>query len=436
MRSVPIRPAALPRWPLAVGFVGYPLWWVTGIGDMVWPVVAAVMALLMVRCGGIRAPRGFGVWVLFLVWMAFSVIAIDSGGRLIGFTYRAVLYLSATVVFLYLYNARTHLTPRYVAGVLTCFWLVIVAGGYLGVLWPLLSFRTPLAVVLPDALLANELVREMAIRRVTQFDPGAWSALEPRPSAPFLYTNGWGNAYSILTPVVVAYLGHLRGTRRFWWLLLALPVSLVPALLTLNRGMFIGLAVAALYITARAVLAGRLRTVAVVAALGVVLVGVGAALPVQERLGERLETSSTTEDRADLYAETFNRTLESPVFGHGAPRPSSNPWIPSVGTQGQVWMVMFSHGLPAVVLFVGWFVVAFVRSWRRATSLDHAIGAVLLVTLVEIFYYGIVGTGLVIAMAAAAVAMRPSARTDQDQTPPHGSEPAAELGEQEARLAG
>ncbi len=399
----------LPKWPLVAGFAGYPLWWLLGVGDMIWPVLAIAMLHYLFTRTKVVVPKGFGVWLLFLLWMAGSFLAIDSFGRAIGFGYRAVLYASAAAIFLYVYNARATLTPRYIAGSLTSFWLVVTVGGYVGLAFPTLSIRTPLAYVLPAGLQSNELVQEMVIRRVTQYNPDAWNPLFPRPSAPFLYTNGWGYAYAVLLPVVIAYILMVRGERRFWPLVIAVPISLAPAFLSLNRGMFIGLGLAVAYVGIRAALAGR--PAVLIGLIGLCLVGAASTLvlPLEERLSERLETSSTTEDRAGLYVETFAQTLESPIIGYGAPRPSENPWIPSLGTQGQLWMVMFSHGFGAVILFVGWFLIAYRAALKRSDGLSLAAGAGIGYTLVAIIFYGIVGTNLMIAMVLCALVMRPRA---------------------------
>ncbi|TFD66679.1 O-antigen ligase family protein [Cryobacterium gelidum] len=375
------------------------------------------MVFYLLRQRHVDVPRGFGIWLLFLVWMACSVVGIDSGGRLIGFIYRALLYLAVTVAFVYVYNARKNLTVRYIAGVLTVFWLIVVVGGYVGVFFPLLSVHTPFGLVLPSSITSNELVQEMVVRKVTQYNPTGWLKLDPRPSAPFLYTNGWGNAYSMLTPIVVAYLILVRRERRFWWLLLAVPVSIVPALLTLNRGMFLGLGLAAVYIGVRAIARGNVKVILALAGLALLVVAAFSVLPIEQRLTQRVETSSSTQDRASLYEETFTRALESPLFGFGAPRPSASPDIPSVGTQGQLWMVMFSHGFPGAVLFMGWLVWAFFRSIREREPVREACNTVLLVVIVESTYYGIMTTGLLVAMLAAAITMRPQSGATSKLTP-------------------
>lgn len=396
---------ALPAWPFVAVFLGYPLWWLLGIGDMAWIGLSIIMVAYLLR-SRVYVPRGFGVWIVFLIWVACSVINIDTGGRLIGFAYRFMLYLACTIIFVFVYNARKLLTIDRILAVLTGFWVIVWIGGYLGLLFPTLEIRTPLAWILPNSLLNNELVREMAIRRLTQYNPDAFNVIAPRPSAPFLYTNGWGNAYSILLPLVFARLSRLRPSPRYWTILVMIPISLVPAFLSLNRGMLIGLAVITLYVGLRLLVRGEWRPLLVIGGSGLVAGVIFTLLPVAERLTNRLSVSSTTEDRYALYLETLRRTVQSPLFGYGAPRPSEIAGAPSVGTQGQLWMEIFSHGFVGAALFVLWLVILLTQTRRAVSTAGLICHAVVLATLVEIAYYGVVASGLVLALVSAAMALR------------------------------
>ncbi|WP_162150241.1 O-antigen ligase family protein [Arthrobacter sp. H14] len=375
---------------------------------MAWPAFALIMVMALSRTKNVRAPRGFGLWLLFMLWTLCTVAQVHEPGRIAGFFFRYGLYVGATVFFIYVYNARRTLTARRILGILTAFWLIVVAGGYAGIAFPVLEIRTALSFLLPDSLLGNNLIHEMAFRGLTQFnpDPDAFVVSAPRPSAPFLYTNSWGNAYSLLIPVVLAYMSMVRREKKFWFLVLILPVSFVPAFLTLNRGMFLGLGVALIYVAVRAALAGNTRIILSVAAIAIAAGIAVSALPVMERLDQRTENVSSIETRADLYVETFERTLESPVFGYGAPRPSENPGAPSAGTQGHVWIVMFSHGFPGLALFMGWLLWLFLKTIRRRDLVGLVCNTVILISLVEVFYYGVLGAGLVIIMTAGALGLR------------------------------
>lgn len=408
--TVPLsRTTQLPRWPLFATFALYPLWWALGLGSIAWIPLGMCMAVLLVRCGRIRVPAGFGIWSLFLLLMCVSVIGLDSPGRLIGFIYRALQYASVTTVFVYVYNARDRLTFRYILGLVTVFWGFSVAGGFAGIFFPVFSFRTPFGLVVPSSLESNEVVGEMVVRRMTQHNPESWFAMDPRPSAPFLYTNQWGNVYSLCLPMVLAYVRELLlGKERTKALAVAglILLSLVPALLTLNRGMFLGIAVAVAYVMTRFLLSGRIRPVLWTLALGIATGVVTVWLGVGARLDERTTTSSSTEDRASLYRETLDRTLGSPLFGYGAPRPSVSEGLPSAGTQGHIWTVMFSHGLPALALFLlalAWLVIATARVRNTSQLLVHAVQVVI---LTEVMYYGVLPNGLILSFTAAALLLR------------------------------
>jgi polysaccharide biosynthesis protein PslJ len=399
----------LPMWPFALPFLGYPVAWLLGIGDLVFVVAAIACVTVSVRRGvRWRVPRGAGLWLGFLGLVFASVIMIDTPGRLTGWAYRALLYVAVTLVAVYVYNARERVTTQRVFAVLTGFWGVVVAGGWIAVLFPLLQVETPMAWVLPQSLLANDLVGDIAVRSVSQYNPDSLLGLSPRPSAPFLYTNGWGMAYALLLPAVLVYLSRVRGTRRAWAIAIALPLSLVPALLTLNRGMFIGIGVIVLYAGLRFALRRDGRGIAaLVGVAAVALIGFG-VLPIEEMLSYRLSVSSTTSDRWGLYLETFQRTLASPLFGYGGPRPSETPGWASAGTQGQVWLVMFSQGFLALALFVLTFVGTFLRTIARRDLAAIALGATLLAFCVQIMFYGALASGLAIALVAAATLLRPN----------------------------
>ena len=405
----------LPSWPLTALFGFYPLWWALGLVDVIWIPVGFMMVVLLRQRRSTRVPLGSGVWALFLIWSLFSAIEITRPSGLIAFSYRYLIYLSCTAILVYVYNARQQLNERFVAGVMTVLWLWTVLFGFLGILLPGATFHTVLDRVvsvpaigqrLPQIILNNQLFQQMVVRPFAQYNPAGASQIAPRPSAPYLYTNNWGNAYSLLIPFVVVYLLHVRRERRFGWLVLALIVSVVPAFLTLNRGMFLGLALAVTYSALRLALHGNPRGLAVALVAVVVALTAFTLLPVQTRLAQRLETNSSTVTRASLYQEALTATAASPLFGYGGPQPSSNPTAPPVGTQGQFWLVLYSHGVGGIVLFMGWFLVTFVTSLRRRDNAGIAWNTVLLVATVELLYYGVLPSGLPVIMVAAALAMR------------------------------
>lgn len=407
----------LPRWPVTAAFALYPAWWFLGLLDLILVPLAAVMVLYLVRTPTVQVPRGWGLWAFFVLWAGASIIMLESFPALVGFSYRYLILVSASALFVYVYNARSRLHDRYLLGLLTWVWVTVVVGGYAGVFFPDVIWRTPMAYAVDAAkalmpgsavIFNNDLVIQMVVRRLAQFDPTSTFDLSPRPAAPFRYTNNWGNVYSLLLPMVVASaLTASRGRRRLL-LWVVLPLSAVPAMLTLNRGMMFGIALAVVYLGFRGVLAGRPRLLAVTGLVTVVAVALFLALPIQERLSNRLdEGSSSTETRASVYGQALGSVPGSPVFGYGAPTEGTNPNAPPVGTQGQVWVILVSNGPIALASALGWLVLAAVQSRRRWDVVGLSAHIALVVGTVELFYYGAIPYGLPLLLLIAAMALRP-----------------------------
>ena len=96
-----------PGWPLKLLILGFPLWWALSISSFAFLIAAAAMAADMFRRGRIRLPAGFGVWVLFLLWVLAGVFllwaqapgTVEGGGigRFVGYGLRLLWYLAISV---------------------------------------------------------------------------------------------------------------------------------------------------------------------------------------------------------------------------------------------------------------------------------------------------------------------------------------------------
>lgn len=408
----------LPRWPLLALYLGFPLWWVLGLRAFIWPVMAVPMLGALVVRTRIRVPAGFGLWFGFLVWMLGSAIELDSGARMLGFAYRASLYLSATVVFLYVYNApRDRLPPRTLSFLLTAFWVFVVIGGYLGIAFPNGSFETVVEHFMPANLLANSLVRAMVHPAFAQ-TAGASLGVAPRPQAPFTYTNEWGANFALLVPLVLTAMSQARSGGGRALLALLLPVGLVPAALSLNRGLFLSLGAGLVYAALRYAIRGRVKAMIGVTVVVAVAGAVFAVLPVKQLLEERLTSSSSNQTRASLYAEARDRVASSPLLGYGAPRPSEVGGASlAVGTLGQFWMVLFSHGIPGAALFVGFYLWAVWRTRRALTPPSFWAHVTVVIGLVQLPFYGMLPAQLYTVMLAIAMALREEEAPARRQAP-------------------
>ena len=74
-RIGPLREDAqdLPAWPFVVAYSAYLLWWVLGSGDLMWPLFAIIMLVLMIGRHGVRFPPGTIIWTFFLAWVLASM---------------------------------------------------------------------------------------------------------------------------------------------------------------------------------------------------------------------------------------------------------------------------------------------------------------------------------------------------------------------------
>ena len=215
-----------------------------------------------------------------------------------------------------------------------------------------------------------------------------WGAEEPfvRPAAPFAYSNGWGAALVILTPVAVAAALERGTIRAISWLMVGGVFAVPPAVASTNRGLFLGIVIGIGYVVLRLLLRGRWLAflwVCILSSAVLFLLSVSGAL---EAVIERQEVVDTTQGRSMLYEETFERSLQSPILGYGAPRPSYSTEI-TAGTQGALWNAMFCFGFVGLAL-LAWFLIGAVLRTASApnTAALWAHTSLVCAAVVSIFY--------------------------------------------------
>ena len=340
----------LPVWPLTVMFGLLPIWWGLGVWYFVWPLFGLVLFVLLSTRGAVRVPAGAGPWLVFLGIVLVSAVRLERVSQAYVFGLRFGYLCTAFLVCLYVYNlARDQVPWARIAHPLCLYWLSVVALGWLGVLAPKLSLPSPFLLALPDGVANERFITDVARLDATEFNPASANPIY-RPAAPYPYTNNWGTAYTFLVPFVVACLTSLRRGPMRIALLASLPLSIVPAFLTLNRGMFIGLGAGVLYLLGREILRGRVRLLLPVAVI--VLIGWLATLfiPVIDLISHRTSTTDSTADRFDLYRQTWAAVLHSPLLGFGQPNSVDTTHAAEpLGTQGMTWQVLYSHGIPATI---------------------------------------------------------------------------------------
>ncbi len=370
-------------------------------------------------------------WLLFLLCVAGGVLVLGTdapgavpggfgSGRLLVFGYRLAWYLACTALLLWLVNtSRSRLPDRTVHGIVGSLCLVATVGGLIGMAWPHLAFTSPVEAVLPHGLRSNAFVGSLVHPEVADVQQVLGRA-EARPKAPFAFTNTWGSVLALSTVYVVAWAGG-RGRAARVGVAALLLVALVPAVHSLNRGLWACLLLGALAGTALALRRGRGRHL-LVGAVVVGLVGLVLLGPLVSIVGERLAHQHSNERRGSLAATTISSvTSGSPIIGFGSTRDVQGSFasiaggsrpdcpacgVPPLGTQGHLWLVLFSQGWLGVALFLSTLACALARCWRCRTTNETLATVVLAMFAVQLFVYDTLGLPLLMVAIAVGLVAR------------------------------
>jgi hypothetical protein len=379
-----------PAWPLKALFLGFPLWWALGLASFAFLIAAAIMGVQMVRRGPIRVPTGFGIWALFLLWMFAGVfvlyahapgtVDVTGPSPVIGFTLRAMWYLAVTIAMLYPMNLPPRvLPPQQVVRWMSFLFLICIVGGVAGLLFPHFQFTTPLEAIIPGAKADGFIHEKVHAELTTSSDFLGFD--QPRPKAPFTYANAWGNNVGLLLPFFVfAWLTSVKKWRR-----VAVPVVLAvaafPIAMSLNRGLWLGLGILAVYATAVLARSGRFAALWTLVVCIVVAAVVIVGSPLWATITLRLETPHSNE-RRQTVAEVVTTTTwnGSPLLGFGTNRQVAGSFAgiaggetpnchqcaaPPLGTQGFMWRLVFTTGFVGTALFLLFILVQWFSHFRR-----------------------------------------------------------------------
>ncbi len=400
----PEADAPLPVWPV-VGLISLvPLWFLLGLAGFTWVIFTLPMAASLMRRRDLVVPKSFGLWALFVVAVVGSSMSIDSADRMAGWLLRFGYYVGGTVFLLYVLNGRDSVTPWTVIRAFVWLWMATVVGGYLAFLLGEFSFWSPMAYLMPGGLRSNELIGTLVTPSFAEVQDIIGFPI-PRPKAPFPYTNSWGSMLALLTPFALiaqreARVGFSNRLIRFF-----LVASVIPAVVSLNRGLWISLGLGMGYVALRLGAAGQSKALrnTLIAFMGLALLLV--LTPLGDLIVTRFATGHSNNDRLELVKDAVAGTLQRPVFGWGAPRPNDRN-LPSVGTHGQMWFVMFSYGFVGALGYFGAFTAWAWRTRRQVSVAGLWCHAVILIGLIQAFFYLHVPHQMFTMLAATALAIR------------------------------
>ncbi len=390
-----------------------PIFWILGLAYFTFALAAVPMGISLLTMKPIRFPKGSGLWFLFIGWMIVSTVTLDpTVSRLLSWTLRAGVYIGATIIYLYIYNLPAKYLPtgRILGMIAYLFLFTAIVGGYLGLLLGEAKFPTLASVALPRSIANIDFVRAIFQPPFAQTQDFLGFPLN-RPSFPFAFSNDWGATLAPATFAAVAAAGRTRRARPL------VPVfallAIVPMVVSVNRGLWIVLVGAVVYVAARRVstgnllLAGRL-IVALVIAGGLLL-----ASPIGDIVSQRTTTDHSTNSRGDIYTQVIDAVPESPLLGYGAPVSNPIPFRPAIGTHGNFWTALFSQGIPGAIFYTGFFVTMTFKTGRRIRNQEQLLLHLAVASsLPTMFYYDHLPAALPIMMICIAVFFRD--RRDDD----------------------
>ncbi|MEU8143449.1 hypothetical protein [Nonomuraea sp. NPDC048901] len=416
-----------PAWPIGALLIGYPVWWALGFGGLSVIVLAVPMAIVLWRRRPIRVPRGFGLWLLLLAGYAVSALMLAdmppdtygafNAGRVIGYLIRFALYAALLIMVLYLGNLTERELPQLrLVRMLGVLFVTTVAGGLLGVFFPRLEFTSPVEMVLPGWISDNAFVQNLIHPTAAQTQKVLGYA-SPRPEAPFEWANAWGSNVSVLLIwFVVGWWVYGGGGRKAVAIALT-AVAAIPIVYSLNRGLWIGLGLAGLYLIVR--VGGRTRlalcATAVAAALAFAL------SPLASLVGQRLDNPHSNDIRAFTVSATISAATHSPIIGYGNTRNAmgnhrtittgKTEWCggcghPPLGSDGQLWLLIITQGFVGAALYVAFFLGAIRRHWPDRSPIGLAGVLVMILVLLYMFVYDGLVTPLSLYLISFALLWR------------------------------
>jgi hypothetical protein len=431
----PAKPTLLPAWPIAGLLAFYPLWWALGLGVLIFPIMALPMVVLLLRrrAAGraILLPPGFGWWVLFLAAAVISIAAVGADppgtvaehadARLVGVLYKLGMYLALTVLLVYAGNlTEQELSRRRLVRLLGWLFVVTVAGGLLGMVAGKFQFTSPVEWLLPSGVRHKGFVQSLVHPYAAQI-MDIVGGEKPRPAAPWGYTNTWGNNFCLLAGwLMVAAWATGRASRKLL-AVLCLGISVVPAVTSLNRGLWIGLALLIGYVAVRYVLLGKLWIMAVVLAASGALVVALIASPLGDVVNARLDNGKSNGVRSFLIERAWDGFTDSPMIGYGGTRNTIGGRQSitvgesagcercgnfTVGGNGQLWQLMYSHGAAGTLGYLGFFAYGLWRFRRDRTPIGLAGSAAIVTSFSAMLWYNALVTPLAFMFLAYALLWR------------------------------
>ncbi len=408
-----------PGWPLTALLVLYPLWWALGLGTIAVFAFAVPMAVHLHRRRPVAVPPSFGLWLLFLLWVVASTVMLEvdppgtlpgpAADRLVSVAFNLAGYVAVAVVLLYVGNLSEREYPRArLVRQLGALFVVVVAGGLLGTVYPEFQFTAPFELLLPKSMTDNLFVQSLVHPSASQLQD-VLGYTSGRPSAPFGYTNTWGNALSLLLGYFAVGWLLAPSRRRRALGVVVLGAATVPIVYSLNRGLWLGLGLTVLFVVVRLAHRGRIGALLVTLTCSAIAVAILLTSPLMTTIQGRIDNPHSNNIRSFTIEKTIKVVGHSPVLGFGSTRRalgSSNSIAigrtadcalcgnPVIGSNGDLWLLLVAQGVVGAVLYLSYFARTL---WvYRHDRTPHGAAALLAVGL--LFWYMLFYNAMVVPL--------------------------------------
>jgi hypothetical protein len=190
---------------------------------------------------------------------------------------------------------------------------------------------------------------------------------------------------------------------------------------SLNRGLWIGLGVLVLYVAARYVLLGKLWILGVLALAAGGLVVALLATPLGDVVNARLDNGKSNGVRSFLIERALDGVRGSPVIGYGSTRNTIGGRQSitvgesagcercgnfTVGGNGQLWQLIYAHGAVGTLGYLGFFGYGLWRFRRDRSALGIAASGAIVTSFSAMLWYNSLATPLAFMVLAYALLWR------------------------------
>ena len=388
-----------------------PLWWLLGLGYFTFVIAAVPMFFVLATTPNIRIPKVFFWYLMYAGWVVVSLAMPERGlDRYLSWTVRSLIPLAGVILFLYIYNVPSrYLSTKQILTTLGFFFIfTAIVGGYLGLIFGEVRLPTPAWLAIPGSI-KRPFVQDIFAPRLAQTQDFLGFPLN-RPAMPTSFSNDWAATLVPGTFLAIAARQYLQ--KRSVGIVIA-ALAVVPMVVSVNRGLWIGLGLGVAYVVARRLSEGRFKLALQLFFAVVLVVTVVAVSPLGDIVSARAQAEGTTTARSELYSDVIAAVPESPIVGFGAPRANDNPLRPAVGTHGMFWSVLFSQGIPGLIFFVGFLGHLSLTTGRKIRNEKELwLHLAVLTALPTMMFYDHLPFALPMTLIAGAVFMRDRREAD------------------------